>query len=138
MSRAAVREVADLVLRRSPAQLAFRRRSVTRLAVLAYHGVDDPAQFRRQLRLLVKHWVPVTLDAVLAALDGGPPLPRHAVLLTFDDGYASVLADGLPLLREHEAVLVGGGRAAPLRWGPSSGEARPDRRRYGPVVEDGP
>ncbi len=106
MSRATAREAADLVLRRSPAQLVFRRRSADHLAVLAYHGVDDVTQFRRQLDLLVKHWAPVSLDAVITALDGGLPLPRHAVLVTFDDGYANVLEAGLPLLRERGVPAV--------------------------------
>ena len=73
-----------------------------RLYVLAYHRVDHfdhrpwldpglisatPEQFEAHMALLARHYRPVTLPQVLAALDGGPPLPPQAVLVTVDDGY---------------------------------------------------
>ena len=33
---------------------------------------------------------PVSVDQILAARDGGPPLPPNAILLTFDDGMKNV------------------------------------------------
>lgn len=42
---------------------------------------------------------PVSLDQILAARDGGPPLPDKAVLLTFDDGYVSFYTHVFPLLK---------------------------------------
>ncbi|MGB8148771.1 MAG: hypothetical protein WCF00_10350, partial [Azonexus sp.] len=33
---------------------------------------------------------PVSVDQILAARDGGPPLPPNAILLTFDDGMQDV------------------------------------------------
>lgn len=106
MSGATIRRTADVVLRRSPAQPVFRRRAAHQLAVLAYHGVDDPACFRRQLDLLTRSWHPVSLDDVLAAVAGDRPLPRHAVLVTFDDGDPTVLSVALPLLRERGIPAV--------------------------------
>lgn len=41
----------------------------------------------------------VSLDAIIAARKGGPKLPSKAVLLTFDDGYASMYARIFPLLK---------------------------------------
>lgn len=51
---ATLRRGGDLVLRRSPLQPLARAANARRLAVLAYHGVDDPAGFERQLDLLTR------------------------------------------------------------------------------------
>jgi peptidoglycan/xylan/chitin deacetylase (PgdA/CDA1 family) len=95
---AALRRGGDLVLRRSPLQPLARATNSRRLAVLAYHGVDDAAGFERQLDLLTRWMNPVSLDDVLGALDGAP-LPSGAVLVTFDDGDPTVLSRGAPLLQ---------------------------------------
>jgi peptidoglycan/xylan/chitin deacetylase (PgdA/CDA1 family) len=102
----AVRAFVDGMLRRSPAQLAFRRLAARRLTVLAYHGVDDPASFRRQLDHLVAVARPVSLEEVVDALARRRPLPPRAVLVTFDDGHRSLLDAGLPLLRERGIPAV--------------------------------
>jgi peptidoglycan/xylan/chitin deacetylase (PgdA/CDA1 family) len=96
----------DAALRWSPAQLVFRLRSARHLTVLAYHGVDDPERFARQLDHLVRVSRPVALDDLTGALTGGRPLPERAVLLTFDDGERSLLEAGLPLLRERGLPAV--------------------------------
>lgn len=88
----------DAALSRSPAQPVFDWRASRRLAVLAYHGVDDPGRFALHLDHLKRTASPVSLGQVLASFDGGPPLPRRAVLITFDDGHRSVLEHGLPML----------------------------------------
>lgn len=63
--------------------------TAARLRVLTYHDVTEPARFRRQLDQVQRTLRPVTLARVHAALAGGEPLPRRAVLLTFDDGLPS-------------------------------------------------
>lgn len=88
----------DAILTRSPAQTLFRRRAAGRLTVLAYHRVDDPQGFERQLDELVRAWRPVDLDGVLAAVEGRSLLPRRAVLITFDDGDPSLVDEALPRL----------------------------------------
>lgn len=88
------------MLRWSPAQLAFARRAAGRLTVLAYHGLDDPSSFSRQLDYLARNMRPVSLDELGDAVARRRDLPQHAVLITFDDGYRSVLEAGVPLLRE--------------------------------------
>lgn len=93
----ALQRTADALLARSPLQLAFRHRADRRLRVLAYHGVDNPRRFAAQLDLLVRELVPVSLERLVAAIDGDP-LPPRAVLVTFDDGERSLLEAGLPLL----------------------------------------
>ncbi|WP_328907691.1 polysaccharide deacetylase family protein [Streptomyces sp. NBC_00234] len=96
----------DRALRRSPAQLWFRHRAVGRLAVLGYHGVEDPAAFAAQLDRLIRTARPVSLGQVEAAVRDGVPLPPRSVLVTFDDGDPSVLEHGLPLLTERGIPAV--------------------------------
>ena len=95
-----IRGSLEVLLRWSPAQVAFMWQVVRRLTVLAYHGVDDAACFRHQLTYLARAMRPVSLDDVLTAMYGGRSLPARAVLLTFDDGHRSLLETGLPLLQE--------------------------------------
>jgi peptidoglycan/xylan/chitin deacetylase (PgdA/CDA1 family) len=90
----------DRVLRRSPLQAVFQARGGgRRLAVLAYHAVEDEEMFSRHLDYLAARYHPVSLDAVLAALARKAELPRRAVLITFDDADRTVLDRALPLLR---------------------------------------
>jgi colanic acid/amylovoran biosynthesis glycosyltransferase len=83
------------------------------LAVLTYHRIGDvregppgivsatPAAFRRQMRWLASTGRAVSLEDVLRAREGGAPLPRHAVLITFDDAYADFATHAWPVLRGH-------------------------------------
>lgn len=66
--------------------------------VLAYHGVDDPATFERQMRRLrdVRHVM--SLHEFAATVEGGGGFPRNAALVTFDDGDRSLLESGAPIL----------------------------------------
>jgi poly-beta-1,6-N-acetyl-D-glucosamine N-deacetylase len=47
-----------------------------------------------------------SLDAVIKASQGGPALPDHAVLLTFDDGLESFYTRVYPLLRAYDYPAV--------------------------------
>lgn len=81
--------------------------------VLMYHGVDridagrdphgmfvDPDTFRRQMEaLLASGHRPISEDDYLAGLSGAP-VPRKAVLVTFDDAYAGVGEHAAPVLEE--------------------------------------
>jgi len=64
-----------------------------------YPGIKglDLARFRNQLDHVVRHYTPVRMEDVLAAADG-QPLPRDAILLTFDDGYIDHYVNVFPLL----------------------------------------
>ena len=85
-----------------------------RLAILTYHRVDEPADdlfpglisatpemFDRQVAWLADAYQPVSLAEVLARRDGGPALPRRAVLITFDDAYRSFGDHAWPILLAH-------------------------------------
>lgn len=55
-----------------------------------------PAAFEGALRFLTRYYTPVSLQDVLSASDGRS-LPPRAVLVTFDDGYASTMKWAVPL-----------------------------------------
>ena len=87
------------------------------LRILAYHRVltvQDPNAFdfdldlvstsadgfREQMQLLQRHFSPMALGDVIAALDAGTRLPTDAVVVTFDDGYDDNYRVAYPILRE--------------------------------------
>ena len=88
--------------------------------VLCYHevadSISDPAGNAISADRLIQHfaWLKangyrvISLDDLLAARKGERSIPDHAVLLTFDDGYASFYSRVFPLLQafEYPAVLA--------------------------------
>lgn len=89
----------------------------SRLTVLAYHRVVDPADpefqgfrgnvsatpaaFAAQMEWVAERMQPVTLDQVASVLEG-VPLPPRSVLVTFDDGYRDNLTAAAPILAAFE------------------------------------
>lgn len=85
------------------------------VAVLCYHGIRNAAQaqapfsdlhlstdvFEAHCRLISAVCNPISLHDFLTALDGGRALPSRPIMVTFDDGYRSVLDDALPLLEQY-------------------------------------
>lgn len=49
---------------------------------------------------------PVTMDQVMAAIQGGPPLPSHPVVLTFDDGHDDFATKAMPVLVANHFVAT--------------------------------
>ena len=83
------------------------------VSILTYHHIADqdpgypydpdvadatPIQFRRQLETLARYSTPIGIDELIRALHGAP-LPKNAVMITFDDGYRSCHDTALPILR---------------------------------------
>ena len=95
------------------ASLARRDRGrPDRLAVLTYHRVGtvsgdgypgivsaSTAAFAEQVAWLAADYHPISLVDLLARRDGGPALPRRAVLITFDDAYRCFGTEAWPILR---------------------------------------
>jgi biofilm PGA synthesis lipoprotein PgaB len=55
-----------------------------------------------------KDFHPVTVDQIVAARNGGAPLPPRAILLTFDDAYKSQFMKVFPLLKHYGYPAVVG------------------------------
>jgi len=64
-----------------------------------------PKKFEAALRFLTTHYVPVRLDDILNN-SGGKGLPPRAILVTFDDAYASIAEWAAPLCRQFGVPAV--------------------------------
>jgi peptidoglycan/xylan/chitin deacetylase (PgdA/CDA1 family) len=64
-----------------------------------------PENFEAALRFLTAHYTPVRLADILAETDGRR-LPPRAVLVTFDDAYASVVKFAAPLCQKYGVPAV--------------------------------
>lgn len=86
-------------------------RTAERVPVLMYHRVGEarnawearycisPNGFAAHMRALAKKgYRAVGIDALVDWLEGGPPLPEGAILVTFDDGFRGVREHALPVL----------------------------------------
>lgn len=96
---------------RSQLRDAAYRRVGGSVVVLAYHRVADlqadpqalavsPEHFEAQARMLAERYRVISLAEVADGL-ARRRLPRRAVAITFDDGYADNLYVAAPVLREH-------------------------------------
>lgn len=79
-----------------------------RIFVLMYHAIDDSFptgtpehQFDREMRFLVEHCTPVSLQQVAAYVRGEINLPDLSATVTFDDGFESVYSRAYPILQRH-------------------------------------
>lgn len=84
------------------------------LAILGYHKIGPPSRrswetwyyvpeptFVRHLEYLRDDgWDVIDVAALLRGIEAHEPLPRRAAMITFDDGYRSVLEVALPRLLE--------------------------------------
>lgn len=89
----------------------LRRRVTARAVILMYHRVApvdadpwhlcvSPDRFDEQLAVLAKTLRPLSMSQLVHALDERR-LPRRAVVVTLDDGYADNLHAAKPLLERH-------------------------------------
>lgn len=79
--------------------------------IIQYHHVDEntppvtsvtPQQFAEHMQYLADNDFNVwPLPKIIHALKNQQPLPDKVIAITFDDGYESVLANAVPLLRKH-------------------------------------
>ncbi|MGB5833871.1 MAG: polysaccharide deacetylase family protein [Thiohalocapsa sp.] len=96
---------------------------VGRFAPMRTHRANycDAARFARQMAFLARGGFRVLdLDQALDCLRGARPIPRRAVVLTFDDAYLSFLEHALPVLQRFAfpAVVyaIGGWLGGRMVW----------------------
>ncbi|RPJ66155.1 MAG: glycosyltransferase [Acidobacteria bacterium] len=85
------------------------------LRILMYHRILDgsagprgnpsvisatPKAFREQMRYVARRYRALAAEELIDTLDAGRPLPRRAVLITFDDGCRDFGEVAWPILRE--------------------------------------
>lgn len=89
----------DLLLRRYPAFVTGGPLPRGHVPVFCFHSVE-PVSFERKLRHLVDNgYLTLSADEYFAVLLGARAAPERAVVLTFDDGRASVWTVARPLLQ---------------------------------------
>ncbi len=60
-----------------------------------------PEEFEAQVAFLRRRCAVVSMEQTIEALETGRPLPRNAVLITFDDGYLDNFQTAFPILAQH-------------------------------------
>lgn len=86
------------------------------IPILMYHHVSDhggdpltisPAAFEAQVRFLVRlGYRTLTLDELLAVLEGKERISPRSVVLTFDDGYVDFWFHGYPVLERYGVKAI--------------------------------
>jgi peptidoglycan/xylan/chitin deacetylase (PgdA/CDA1 family) len=86
------------------------------LRILTYHRIAEPQQtptldphlisatptaFAAQMRYLAQHYEVLSLEQVVQAVSTRVPLPKRAVLLTFDDAYADFGDTAWPIIQQY-------------------------------------
>jgi O-antigen/teichoic acid export membrane protein/peptidoglycan/xylan/chitin deacetylase (PgdA/CDA1 family) len=102
---------------------ALRSAMVKDLRVLAYHRVlhdlDETTfafdaelvsarqkDFDWQMAYIARRFNPVSIQQVADAINGGKPLPKRAVMVTFDDGFRDNYEVAFPVLQRHGVPAV--------------------------------
>src|SRR5579872_770197 len=79
----------------------LRNRHRREFGVLMFHSFSDGdrANVEAICAHITRHFEPVSLSAIVDALDGRGALPDNAVTITVDDGYRNFLLHGHPIFR---------------------------------------
>jgi peptidoglycan/xylan/chitin deacetylase (PgdA/CDA1 family) len=96
----------DLLLRRYPPFVTGGGLPRGHVPVFVFHSVE-PAVFGRRLQYLADNdYRTLSVQEYQDVLTGARTAPERAVVLTFDDGRASVFTAGLPLLQRYDMKAV--------------------------------
>ncbi len=96
-----------------------RDKNPNEFTILSYHEISEksetldasyavtPANFESQVQWFIKNGYHfINVDAILKYRKNGKPLPDKAVLMTFDDGYASVYTNAFPIIKKYKVPVV--------------------------------
>jgi peptidoglycan/xylan/chitin deacetylase (PgdA/CDA1 family) len=91
------------------------------LRVLTYHRIDEPANapdldprqisatpavFEQQMTYLKSHFQPISITRLMAFYQHGTPLPKRALLVTFDDACVDFAINAYPILKKLQIPAV--------------------------------
>jgi peptidoglycan/xylan/chitin deacetylase (PgdA/CDA1 family) len=98
-----LKKAARVVLHKLGGLAHLRRRHRREFGVLMFHsfGEKDEANLEAICSHITRYFEPVSLSAIVDAMDGKKALPDHAITVTVDDGYRSFLQYGHPTFRRN-------------------------------------
>ena len=97
------KKAARVVLHKMGGLAVLRSRHRREFGVLMFHSFSERNQINVEAICahIVRHFEPVSLSAILDALDGLKALPDNAITVTVDDGYRNFLLHGHPIFRRN-------------------------------------
>ena len=129
----------DLVLGRYPEFVRGGGLPRGQVPVFVFHSLEADSFGRKLEHLARNRYVTLTADEYFAFVMGTRPVPDRAVVLTFDDGRASLWTVGAPLMRRHGMtgiVFLVPGRT-PSSSGPLPKTIADDPRAGAPSADEG-
>lgn len=66
------------------------------------NGITLPQNFDKQIRYLTKKCNLISMDTLMDCWQNNKPLPKRAVIITFDDGYKDNYLYAYPILRKYD------------------------------------
>jgi len=93
--------------------------NINEFTILSYHEIADksevldsnyavsPAHFDEQMRWLMDNGYHfISVNDILEHRNNAKPLPKKAVLISFDDGYHSVYANAFPIIKKYKIPVL--------------------------------
>jgi peptidoglycan/xylan/chitin deacetylase (PgdA/CDA1 family) len=84
----------------------YKNKYKSSLRVLAYHTVENPSIFEKQLQYLQKKFNIISISELQEFFMGKGQLPKNPLLITFDDGDISVFQNAFPLIQKYQVPAV--------------------------------
>lgn len=101
--------IKDSSIKEGAPEKAASTTQMTNAAILLYHHVSTqtpsstsvtPDTFTSHMEYIANNHTVLPLTDIVNAIVEGEPLPRDAVAITFDDGYANILENAHPILKK--------------------------------------
>lgn len=82
------------------------KHNIKNLKILAYHTINDRANFVEQLKYIETYYSVISLEDLILFFVNEQKLPKNPLLITFDDGDLSVYSNAFPLLDKYKLPAV--------------------------------